>query len=101
MKIINVNNFKGDFFKILSETSLSQVGVMTIAPGGDSGPEDIHDGDQIIYIIEGEAEIEINKNKARVKVGDVVIIPKGAQHHIYNIGGAKLFFLTICAPPAY
>ena len=101
MQIQNINNFKGDFFKILSETQLSQVGVMTIAPGKDSGPEEVHSGDQLVYIVEGEAEVEVNKEKAVMKAGDVVIIPKGAQHHIYNSGDEPLFFLTVYTPPQY
>lgn len=40
---------------MLQRTSRSQTAVMTIAPGTDAGPEEEHDGDQIIYIAEGEA----------------------------------------------
>jgi len=97
----NILSSKGVFFKILADTPLSQVGVMTLAPGADSGPEEIHTGDQIIYIIEGEASVEVNKEKMTMKVGDITIISKGAQHHIYNAGSSDLFFLTMYAPPQY
>lgn len=101
MKIENINKFKGDFFKVLGQTDLSQIAVMTIEPGKDSGPEEIHSGDQIVYIVEGTAKVEINKEVSEMKKGDVAIIPKGAQHHIYNSGNEDLFFLTMYSPPQY
>lgn len=101
MDIVDIKKSKGEFFKILIETSLSQVGVMTIQPGGDSGPEDVHPGNQIVYIIEGEAEIESEGKKYALTEGMAGIIPAKARHHIYNRGKKDLFFLTIYAPPAY
>jgi quercetin dioxygenase-like cupin family protein len=101
MQLLNIKKSKGEFFKILAETPLSQVGVMTIKPGGDSGPEDIHSGDQIIYIIEGEAEVETDGEKHNLTEGMAGIIPAKAKHHIYNNGTKELFFLTIYTPPAY
>ncbi|MCH7597808.1 cupin domain-containing protein [Patescibacteria group bacterium] len=101
MSIKNIHKLKGIFFKIVDETPLSQVGVMTISPGKDSGPEEVHSGDQFVYIIEGEAEVEINKEKAIMKTGDAVIIRSGQQHHIYNKSDSELFFLTVYTPPQY
>lgn len=101
MHIHRLKNFKGDFFKILATTKRSQVGVMTIAPGGDSGPEEVHEADQIVYIVEGAAEVVVNGERGRLEAGELVTIPAGSQHHIYNKGKEPLFFLTIYAPPAY
>ncbi|MDA2922039.1 cupin domain-containing protein [Patescibacteria group bacterium AH-259-L07] len=101
MEPIDIKQSKGNFFRILSQTPRSQLGVMTIKSGGDSGTEDIHPGDQIIYIIEGEADVEINKETCHVREGMALTIPEKAQHHIYNTGRTDLFFLTIYAPPAY
>lgn len=101
MHIFDVKKEKGKFFEILATTPQSQVGVMTIKPGEDSGPEDAHPGDQIVYIIEGEAEIETEGEKVRLAGGMAGIIPAKAPHHIYNRGTEDLFFLTIYTPPAY
>jgi len=101
MKPIELEKHKGNFFKVLSETDKSQIAVMTIEPGSDSGPEDIHPGDQIVYVIEGEAEIELEIKKVELKKGMVFTIPSGAKHHIYNRGTEDLFILCIYTPPAY
>jgi mannose-6-phosphate isomerase-like protein (cupin superfamily) len=55
MEPVDIFAHKGGFFRVLQRTSRSQAAVMTIAPGGDAGPEEEHSGDQIIYIVEGEA----------------------------------------------
>ncbi len=101
MNIYHVGIHKGKFFEILETTGQSQVGVMTIAPGKDSGPEETHEGDQIVYVIEGEADVEVATERGHLSVGDAVTIPRGARHHIWNRGAEPLFFLTLYAPPAY
>lgn len=101
MESVDIKSHKGAFFKILSQTDKSQIGVMTIKPGSDSGPEDIHPGDQIIYVIEGEVTIETDGKTVVVFEGHAFTIEDGAQHHLYNKGNKDLFFLTIYTPPAY
>ena len=101
MDVVSAHHARGEFFKILAQTDKSQVGVMTIAPKGDSGPEEIHTGDQIVYIIDGEARVAVHGEELRMTKGDVAIIPKGARHHIYNDADTELFFLTVYTPPQY
>lgn len=101
MKVVNIHEHKGKFFSILDQTYKSQVGVMTLAPGSDSGPEDIHDGDQIVYVVEGQMILVVEQKEFVLEQGDLFIIATKANHHIYNKSDKELFFLTIYAPPAY
>lgn len=101
MQLIPVTEHKGAFFKVLAMTERSQVAVMTIGPGRDSGPEEIHDGDQIVYVIEGAAWVRVGTEEGEAKAGDLLVIPAGSSHHIYNAGERALFFLNIYAPPQY
>lgn len=101
MRPIDIDEHKGKFFSILGQTDLSQIGVMTLKSGGDSGPEDIHPGDQVIYVIEGKAKVEIGQDSLEVSPGMLLTIPKQTRHHIYNTGKTDLFLLSIYAPPAY
>jgi mannose-6-phosphate isomerase-like protein (cupin superfamily) len=101
MKLLDIQKYKGEFFKVVDGTDKSQIGVMTLRKSQDSGPEEKHPGDQVVYVIEGEAEIEINAEKHQVKAGTSVIIPAKTQHHIYNRGEEDLFLFNVYAPPAY
>ena len=90
MKIHDINNSKGKFFEILETTERSQVAVMTIAPGGDSGAHGVHEGDQVVYCIAGEGEIEVASERTRFAAGQTFIIPAQTKHKAYNVG-KKIF----------
>jgi mannose-6-phosphate isomerase-like protein (cupin superfamily) len=83
-QVASILPHRGTFFRVLQQTSRTQCAVMTIAPGADAGPAEEHGGDQIVYVIEGEALVRID----------------GRQHR-GNPGATPLFFLTVYAPPEY
>ena len=62
--VVRPGDHRGEFFRVLQETARSQTAVMTVAPGQDAGPEEIHAADQILYVIEGEAEVRIGEERA-------------------------------------
>ena len=99
--MVDISRFRGRFFEVLQETDRSQTAVMTIGPGRDAGPEEVHDADQIIYVVEGEAIVRVEGAEHQAKAGACVLIPAGVRHHVKNPGAAPLFFLTVYAPPAY
>ena len=92
---------RGEFFRVLQQTSRTQSAVMTIAPGADAGPEEAHGGDQILYVLEGEAVARIAGREHRAAVGTLITIPAGARHHVCNPGSTPLFLLSVYAPPEY
>jgi quercetin dioxygenase-like cupin family protein len=56
-------------------------------------PRHTHPGEEIIYVIEGTLEYEIDGKAVRVKAGDVLFVPAGVVHAAKNIGtgnGAEL-----------
>ena len=61
-----------------------------IAPGAFAGPH-THPGEEISYVLEGEAEILVEGQPAlKVKAGDSFIIPSGAKHDAHNTGSQPL-----------
>ena len=102
MEIVSADAAKGSFFKVLGTTDKSQVAVMTLRPREDSGEGDIHAGDQIIYVVEGEARVVINKEEGIAEKGDVAVIPARSPHRIYNDSSNKdVFFVTFYSNPEY
>ena len=52
-----------------------------------------HHGEEIIYVLEGTLEYEIDGKPATVKPGDVLFVPAGTAHSVKNVGagnGAEL-----------
>jgi mannose-6-phosphate isomerase-like protein (cupin superfamily) len=100
-QITSLASHRGAFFRVLQQTARSQVAVMTIAAGADGGSEESHGGDQIVYVIEGEAILRIGDSEHHAPSGALVTIPAGTRHHVRNPGSSPLFFLTLYAPPEY
>jgi mannose-6-phosphate isomerase-like protein (cupin superfamily) len=100
-QIASILGHRGELFRVLQQTSRTQCAVMTLAPGADAGPAEEHGGDQILYVIEGEAEVRIDGGEHRAGAGTLVTIPAGANHRVRNPGSMPLFVLTVYAPPEY
>lgn len=101
MDVVWAPAHRGEFFRVLQETARSQTAVMTIAPGEDGGPEEEHEGDQVVYVVEGEAVMTLAGREHRAQAGSLVMIPARTRHHVKNPGPTPLFFVTVYAPPAY
>jgi mannose-6-phosphate isomerase-like protein (cupin superfamily) len=99
--VVDTTRHRGEFFSVLQQTDRSQTAVMTIAPGADAGPEERHDGDQIVYVVEGEGVVRIEEREHRAGPGALVMIPAGARHHVRNPGRTPLFLVTVYTPPEY
>jgi gentisate 1,2-dioxygenase len=99
--VVDVGRYRGQFFEILQETERSQTAVMTLAPGADAGPEETHAGDQIVFVIEGDAVLRVQGREHRAGPGACVMIPADTPHHVRNAGDSALFLLSVYTPPAY
>ncbi len=99
--LVDTFKYRGRFFEVLQQTERSQTAVMTVGPGQDAGPEETHPGDQVIYLIEGEAVVRVAGKEHRVGPGVLLMIPAGSPHHVANPGKGPVFFVTVYAPPAY
>ena len=101
MEPVDIFAHKGGFFRVLQRTSRSQAAVMTIAPVGDAGPAEEHRGDQIIYIVEGDAVVRVLDQEYHAGPGTLLTIPAQTRHYVKNPGTMPLFFLTVYAPAVY
>lgn len=54
--------------------------------------------EEIYFLLEGEARMQIEDEVRTVGAGDAIAIPPGARHQITNTGDATLRFLCCCAP---
>lgn len=57
-----------------------------IDPPGKIWTDFVHDTDELLMLIDGEIELEIDGNILHPKIGDEVLIPAGISHTVRNIG---------------
>ncbi len=86
------------FRKVLYTGEQSQLVLMSLLPGEDIGMEVHKDNDQFFRFESGLGKVIINKTEYHVSDGDAVVIPKGAEHNVINIGQVRLHLYTIYSP---
>jgi quercetin dioxygenase-like cupin family protein len=76
---------------VLQQHDLSITGQETVqaridfAPGASFGNH-IHPGEEVIYVLEGSFEYEVEGKPVTLKPGDVLFIPAGTIHAAKNVG---------------
>jgi len=89
------------FREVVATGPHSQVVVMSIPPGGEIG-EETHDTiDQVLVIVDGEADTIIEGVPTTVHAGDLIQVPAGTRHNVVNRGAGDLRMYTIYAPPGH
>ena len=54
--------------------------------------------EEIIYIVDGVAEQWVDREKKRLKAGEIAFIPENVVHAIHNVSSAPMTFLAILSP---
>ncbi len=54
--------------------------------------------EQVYHILEGEALVELDGERRVVRRDDVIFIPPGTEHAIYNTGMGDLRFIVVTSP---
>lgn len=54
--------------------------------------------EQVYHVLEGEALMELDGERTVVRKDDVIFIPPGTEHAIYNTGLTDLRFIVVTSP---
>ena len=102
MNVMNINEAQ-DRFEVLQTSEKSQTAVMTMKPGGASGPNrNAHEkSEQILLVLEGEVEGEVAGEKRILRKGDVVVVSPGVKHRFCNPGKITAVTFSVYSPPEY
>ena len=55
--------------------------------------------EQIYHVLDGEGLMEIDGAQRVVRKHDVIFIPPGVEHALYNTGFGDLTFIVVTSPP--
>ena len=77
------------------EQSLAEA---SLAPGQATERHYHAASEELYYLLDGEGEMEVDGERARVGPGDAILIPPGARHQI-TADATGLRFLCCCSPP--
>jgi mannose-6-phosphate isomerase-like protein (cupin superfamily) len=89
------------FREVVATGPHAQVVVMSIPPGGEIG-EEVHETlDQVLVIVDGEADTIVEGVATPVRAGELILVPAGTRHNVVNRGPRDLRLYTIYAPPGH
>lgn len=55
--------------------------------------------EQVYHVLDGEGLMELEGERTVVRKDDVIFIPPGVEHAIYNTGLTDLRFIVVTSPP--
>lgn len=71
-------------------------------PGGRSEARHRHSlARQFFYVLEGEAELEVDGRAHRLRRNDGIEVPPGVAHRFRNVSSEDVLFLVISAPKSH
>ena len=74
--------------------------ISSYQPKGHVAPHRHKVQEQVYHVLEGEGLMELDGERRVVRRHDVIHIPPGVEHAIYNSGLQDLVFLVVTTPPA-
>jgi mannose-6-phosphate isomerase-like protein (cupin superfamily) len=76
-----------------------RAGMVTLAPGEDCGRHSTEDYEELLIILEGSGEAELEGHGAfPVAAGRVAYIPPRTHHNVHNRGDGVLRYVYVVAP---
>lgn len=86
--------------KVIFTAPKSQLVLMCLQPGEEIGAE-VHDGDQMLYVVDGAGFCLLGGHREEIEKGSVVYVPAGVLHNVVNGEGEPLKLFTVYAPPQH
>lgn len=73
-------------------------GVVRLEPGKGHERHTHPDSDEVLYVVDGNGEQEIDDETQDISAGDMLYIPKGTPHGTVNTSWETLTLLAVYAP---
>ena len=87
----------GSTIRELHHSDVQSLAEASLPPGTSTQRHYHRSSEEIYFLLEGEATLELDGETRRVAAGDAILIPPGACHEITAV--SELRFLCCCAPP--
>ena len=79
--------------------SRMRAGMVTLAPGEECGRHGTEDYEELLVVLEGRGEAELEGHGAlALAAGQVAYVPPGTFHNVHNRGDGALRYVYVAAP---
>jgi quercetin dioxygenase-like cupin family protein len=88
--------------QLVDGETLMDAQISTIDVGGPSAGVYSHDGEEIVYVLDGILDIVLGTGERHLlKQGDSIYHPSTIEHEWRNAGDVPLRLLWVCTPPTF
>jgi mannose-6-phosphate isomerase-like protein (cupin superfamily) len=86
-----------DIYKVYDLNTLEglMVSLTELNPQKSTTGHSHNDADEVYFFIEGNGVIEVGRQSFKVKSNDIILVPRGEFHKVYNLGEKILRFWSI------
>lgn len=75
--------------------------VVTLDKGGETYPDNPHEGEEIGYVLEGQIKVKIGEKTYQAKKGESFYIKPDKPHYLINSGKTQAKVIWISSPPSF
>ncbi len=68
---------------------------------GHGAPTHLHAVEEVLHVLDGQAEVWIGDDRATLTSGQLVIVPAGRKHGFSNTGTSTLYIRSTLASPVF
>lgn len=72
-----------------------------VRAGSDSGAHLEHQGEELIFVIDGEIEVTVGSRVVRLGPDDTLLYPATMPHYFRAVGRRRARFLMVSSPPSF
>jgi transcriptional regulator with XRE-family HTH domain len=74
---------------------------ISLDEGGQSAPQDPHEGEEFGYILSGSIYVHVGNKKFKAKKGETFYFKPAMVHYLSNAGKSTAKVLWVCTPPSF
>jgi mannose-6-phosphate isomerase-like protein (cupin superfamily) len=89
------------FRKVLDTGKFGQLALISLLKGEDLGDEMHPTVDELYYVVDGEGEIKLNGKTFPFAEHELMIVPAGTRHDIFNTGDKDLKLFAMFTTPIH
>ena len=75
--------------------------LLTLEPGGETYPDNPHEGEEFGYVLKGTITIVQGNKKYKVKAKETFYMSGDKSHYLYNHGNSEAKVLWVTTPPMF
>ncbi len=73
---------------------------LSVFDAGKGNVEHVHPNcEEVVYVLEGEVEHTLGDQASRLAAGDLIVVPRGAPHRLFNHGPAPARTYIVFSSP--